>query len=216
MEFLNRIKSLSLKRWIWMVLGNVILAMGVTILKWSATGNDPYTGMNMSLAENVFGLTYGTFLILINCFVFLIELFLGRKYIGPGTFVNWFLIGIIVDFLYPQVVHFWGDLEGWPVRIAVAIVGVVITGFACSTYQTADAGISPYDSLPIIMNEKLKLPYFGCRIFFDGVCALVCFLTGGIVGVGMLMCVALVGPIVSFFDKVFSRRVILGEKKRKA
>ena len=102
MSFVSRLKELTPKRWAGMFLGNLILSLGVCILKWSGTGNDPYTGMNMALAA-VVGISYGTFLILINCFVFLIEFIWGRKYIGPGTLVNWFLIGIIVDFLYPWI-----------------------------------------------------------------------------------------------------------------
>ena len=194
-----------------MILGNVILALGVCILKWSGTGNDPYTGMNMALAD-VIGISYGTFLIIINCFVFIIEIIWGRKYIGPGTIVNWFLIGIIVDILYPPMLSLLGNAQGWPVRIAAALLGVIVISFACSVYQTSDAGISPYDSLSIIGNERLKIPYFLCRITTDGICALVCFLAGGVLGVGMLLCAFCLGPVISFFDRVFSRRVILGEK----
>ena len=113
MNLIERMKQLTLRRWIGMVAGNVILAIGICILKWSGTGNDPYTGMNMALAE-VLGLRYGIFLIIINCFVFLLELFFGRKYIGPGTLVNWFLIGPIVDGLYPLIRQwFFGVPSSW-------------------------------------------------------------------------------------------------------
>lgn len=213
---LERLKSLTIRRIVWMVVGNIILSVGVLILKWSGLGNDPYTGMVMSLAGNVFQLSYGVFLIIINCFVFLIQILFGRKYIGPGTFVNWFLIGLLVD-LYEFLIGFtgwdasrllnlFGDGGVWPVRIGLAIIGIVVISFACSTYQTADAGIAPYDALSLIISEKTKIPYFWCRMTTDGICALVCFLTGGIVGVGMLMCAFGLGPIISFFNRHFSEK----------
>lgn len=194
-----------------MFVGNLILAVGVCILKWSHTGNDPYTGMNMALGE-VIGVSYGTFLILINCFVFLVEIFWGRKFIGPGTLVNWFLLGPIVDFLYPWIIGTFGSADLLWQRLVLAVVGVIVISFACSVYQTSDAGISPYDSLAIIGEERLGIPYFWCRIVCDGICALVCFLAGGVVGIGMLFCAFGLGPIIAFFNKYFSGRIILGKK----
>lgn len=214
MILVQRMKELTLKRWIGMLVGNLILALGVSIMKLSQTGNDPYTGMNMSLAENVFHISYGTFLIILNCFVFLIEVIWGRKYIGPGTLVNWFLIGIIVDFIYPYMSDFFGPVEVLWQQLLVALLGVVVVSFACSFYQTSDAGIAPYDSLSIIGEERIKIKYFWCRIITDGVCALVCFLTGGVVGVGMLMCAFGLGPIISFFNKYVSVPVIYGKKEK--
>lgn len=213
MNLVERMKRLTPRRWIGMAAGNVILAIGVCILKWSGTGNDPYTGMNMALAA-VIGLRFGIFQILINCFVFLIELFFGRKYIGPGTIVNWFLIGPLVDWFYPVLRHwFFGVPSSWGQQLVLAALGVIVISFACSVYQTADAGISPYDSLAIIGEERTPIPYFWCRMFCDGVCALVCFLAHGVVGIGMLLCAFALGPVIAFFNRFFSVPVLLGRKK---
>ena len=212
MEFVNRVKELTARRWAGMLIGNLILAIGVCILKWSGTGIDPYTGMNMALAA-VFGISYGTFLIIMNCFVFLIEVIWGRKYIGPGTLVNWFLIGIIVDWLYPHIHMTFGSADMLWKQLLLAGLGVVVISFACSVYQTSDAGIAPYDALSIIGEERLHIPYFWCRIITDAVCALICFLANGVVGIGMLLCAVGLGPIISFFNKYVSVPVILGKKK---
>ena len=214
MNLIERMRQLSLRRWIGMVAGNVILALGICILKWSGTGNDPYTGMNMALAA-VLGLSYGAFLIIINCFVFLIEVFFGRKYIGPGTLVNWFLIGPIVDCFYP-VIHklFFGVPSSWGQQLFLAVVGVIVISFACSFYQTSDAGIAPYDSLAIIGNERMRIPYFWCRMFCDGLCALVCFLAHGVIGIGMLLCAFALGPVISIFNRFVSEPLLLGRKKK--
>lgn len=213
MKFINRFKDLTPKRWVGMLLGNLVLALGVCILKWSGTGNDPYTGMNMALAH-VLGISYGTFLIIINCFVFLVEVIWGRKYIGPGTLVNWFLIGIIVDALYPWIYETFGAADVLLEQLILAGIGVVVISFACSVYQTSDAGIAPYDSLSIIGEERLHIPYFWCRIMTDGICALVCFLAHGIVGIGMLLCAFGLGPIIAFFNKYVSVPLIIGKNKK--
>lgn len=64
-------------------------------------------------------------------------------------------------------------------------LGTLFTGFGCSLYQTPNVGTAPYDSLSIIIHKKFpQISYFWERIFTDAVCALICFLAGGIVGLG--------------------------------
>ena len=78
----------------------------------------------------------------------------------------------------------------------------------------SDAGVSPYDSVSIIMDEKIKkLPYFWARIFTDSLCTIVCFLTGGLLGLGTLVCAFGIGPLVTFYNKYISEPVILGKRK---
>lgn len=212
-NFLSRMKELTVRRWIGMVVGNFILALGISILKWSHTGNDPYSGMNMALAD-VVGVSYGTFLICLNCFIFLIEIIWGRKYIGPGTIVNWFLLGPVVDVVYPLIYNTFGAPSTLWQQLLLAVLGVVVISFACSVYQTSDAGISPYDSLAVIGEERTPVPYFWCRMFCDAVCALVCFLAHGVVGIGMLFCAFGLGPVIAFFNRYFSVPVLLGAGAR--
>lgn len=213
-NFITRMKELSPRRWAGMVMGNFILAIGISILKLSHTGNDPYSGMVMALAE-VIGVSYGICLIFLNCFIFVIEILLGRKYIGPGTIVNWLLLGPVVDVVYPLEYRIFGPPAAIGQQLLLSVIGVIVISFACSVYQTSDAGISPYDSMAVIAEDRTPVPYFWCRMFCDAVCALVCFLAGGVVGIGMLFCAFGLGPVIAFFNKYFSVPVLLGTKKEK-
>ena len=88
------------------------------------------------------------------------------------------------------------------------LAGTVVTGFGVSMYQTPNAGASPYDSLSIIMAKRIpKFTYFWHRIFTDAVCALVCFLAGGIVGLGTLVSALGLGPVIDFFNVHLTRRL---------
>ncbi len=50
-------------------------------------------------------------------------------------------------------------------------------------YQMPDEGVAPYDSLSLIMTERWpKIPYFWHRMSNDVLCALICYLTGGVDG----------------------------------
>ena len=83
---------------------------------------------------------------------------------------------------------------------------VLVTALGASLYQTADLGIAPYDYLSLGLRDYTPCPYFGCRIFTDALSALLCWLLGGLVGLGTLICAFCLGPFIQFFDRTFSRR----------
>ena len=101
----------------------------------------------------------------------------------------------------------WNVPEGFVPRLVIMVAGVLILSLSASLYQTADLGIAPYDSLSIIMRDRLPLPYFWCRIITDATCAAVCWLLGGIVGLGTLVCALGLGPFIHFFNKHISEKL---------
>ncbi|MCM1253107.1 MAG: hypothetical protein NC321_09820 [Clostridium sp.] len=200
-------KKIGWKRFIVMVIGNMFLGMGISIFKFAGLGNDPYSGMVMGLSD-VAGISYANFLIFINIFVFLLELVFGREFIGAGTIVNAFFLGYTTTFFYELWLHFFTLPTTLVMKILVMLIGTVVTGFGVSMYQTPNAGVSPYDSLSVIMAKRIpKISYFWHRIFTDAVCALICFLSGGIVGLGTLVSALGLGPVINFFNVHFTRRL---------
>ena len=186
--------------------------MGISLFKLSLMGNDPSSAMVMAIGDTV-GVDFAPALFAANCVWFISEIIFGRKYIGAGTFANWFGVGIISS-SFTKLFNSIFTLSGaFLPRLLVMLAGVIILSLACSMYQTADAGIAPYDALAIVLDEKLKkVPYFWCRIFVDGLSALIAFLFGGIVGLGTLVCALGLGPFISFFDRHVSRRLCGIEK----
>lgn len=206
-KIVGYLKKIGWKRFVVMTIGNVFLGMGISIFKFAGLGNDPYSGMVMGLSD-VVGISYANFLVLINIFVFLLELTFGREFIGAGTIVNALFLGYIMTFFYGLWLHFFALPETLVMKILVMLIGTVVTGFGVSMYQTPNAGISPYDSLSVIMAKRIpKISYFWHRIFTDAVCALVCFLSGGIVGLGTLVSALGLGPVIDFFNVHFTRKL---------
>lgn len=198
---------IKLKQFMWVIVGNVILGIGIGIFKYSGLGNDPFSAMCLSLFER-FHVSYAIFLIGLNCFFFIIQWWLGKMFIGIGTLVNWFLLGVVVqnaivilETNLPPMTNFWYQLIG-------VAFGVVVASFGLSLYQTARAGVAPFDSLALIFHERLNIPYFFARIFFDAICALVAFLAGGLIGIGTLACAFGFGPVINFFNKTVAEKLI--------
>lgn len=203
------------KRLIIMIIGNVFLGMGISIFKLSGLGNDPFSGMVMALAESS-GIAYASFLILLNLGLFLIQFITGRKFIGAGTFVNAIFLGYIVTFFHSTWLNLLGEPQLLWQQVVIVAIGVVVCSFGVSLYQTSEVGVAPYDSLSLIMRNKFPtISYFWHRMFTDALCALVCFLSGGIIGLGTLVSVFGLGPIIHFFDVHFTEK-LLAKKGPKA
>ncbi|MNO48504.1 hypothetical protein D3C76_388390 [compost metagenome] len=196
------------KRLIIMVIGNVFLGMGISIFKLSGMGNDPFSGMVMALAENI-GMTFANFLILLNLVLFVIEFITGRKFIGAGTFVNAILLGYIATFFHSTWLSLFGEPQLIWQQVVIVAIGVVVCSFGVSLYQSSDVGVAPYDSLSLVMRDNFpKVSYFWHRMFTDSLCALICFLAGGIIGLGTLVSALGLGPIVHFFNVNFTEKLL--------
>lgn len=195
------------------LLGNMLVGLGIAIFKFAALGNDPYTGMNMALAE-LFGIPFPTLQLGVNLLFFLLQFAFARRLIGFGTLFNALFIGSLVDFFYHCMVGALGQPGAFPVQLLVMLIGMLICSFGLSLYQCSDLGVSPYDAASLILDRKLShIPYFWCRIFTDGVCALICFFAGGIVGVGTLVTAFGFGPFIAAFNRVVSPMIKREPKK---
>lgn len=184
------------------LVGNLLVAVGIALFKQSVLGNDPFTGMNMALA-NVIGIRFPRLQLCVNLVLFFIQFIFERGLIGFGTVVNALLIGYLVDFFYGVFVPAFGLPTTLGMKLLIMAVGMVICCFGLSLYQTADLGVSPYDAASLILSHKHpRVPYFWCRIFTDGICVLICWLSGGIVGIGTLVTAFGFGPLISVFNGI--------------
>lgn len=204
MRLKSYFQKAGMKRICMSLAGNLLVGVGVAIFKVAALGNDPYNGMNMALSE-LLSLPYPTLQILVNILFFAIQLLAARELIGFGTVVNIFLIGYIVNFTYGLLIQILGSPGSFALQFIAMVIGMLICSLGLSLYQCSEMGTAPFDALALILDRKLpKLPYFWCRILCDGSCALICFLAGGIVGLGTLVSAFGFGPVIAFFNKTVS------------
>lgn len=201
-------KKVGLRRILIMLAGNVFLGIGIAVFKFSGMGNDPFSGMVMALSETVH-MEYPVFLMIVNVLIFIIEFAFGRHFIGAGTLVNAFLLGYVVDFFCKLIQSQLGEAELLWQRILAVCIGVIVTSFGVALYQTPDVGIAPYDSVSLIMTERWpKIPYFFHRMSNDVIAAFICYMAGGIIGLGTLLTAFCLGPFVHFFTEHFAKKLV--------
>ncbi len=186
------------------LIGNLFIALGIALFKQSVLGNDPYTGMNMALAE-LLGVPFSLLQLGVNLLFFALQFRFERRLIGFGTLVNALFIGSLIDFFYALSLSLFGLPASMAAKLCVMAVGMVICSFGLSLYQSADLGVSPYDAAALILDRRLRrVPYFWCRIFTDGLCALICWRSGGIIGIGTLVTAFGFGPVIALFNRLLA------------
>lgn len=205
-------KNINIKKIVGVLLGNLILGIGVALLRISGMGNDPYSACNMAISD-AFGFGLGTYQLAVNLVIFIIQLIWGRKYIGFGTVINLFLLGYIVQFSLKGWEVIIGDGSGFSFfqQIIVMIIALVILSFGLSMYQVANMGVSPYDYLALGMADRFKPPYFVDRIITDAGCVLIIIISvlAGLLtwkdshlGIATVICAFCLGPLVGVFTKL--------------
>lgn len=204
----NYLKKTGVGRIGIMIIGNVIIGLGISVFKLSGLGNDPYSGMVMAMGA-LLNMPYANFQVLLNIALLMIEIFAGRKYIGAGTIVNALFLGYFSTFFNFMLAHTVNAPEKMWQRVIVVCLGVIICSLGLSLYQTADVGVAPYDSLPMILADRCpRIPYFCFRISLDALFALICYLAGGIVGLGTLVSAFGLGYFIKFFNEQLSFRLV--------
>lgn len=196
-----------------MTVGGVVLcALAVGFFKCSLFGVDPFQCLAQGSWGRFFGgMSYGSYYTILCLIMLAADLFLDRHYIGIATFINLFLTGYIADFSQAAINRLLPS-PSLVVRVALLLIGVVVMCFAASLYMTSDLGVSVYDALPIIISNRSGKPFRFCRIGSDLICVIVGTLCGLLPGLGTLVTAFFMGPMIEFFNNVFSRPLLYGKR----
>ena len=193
-------KNLSnyIKRLLILVVGLTIAHLGVTLFLLSNLGSDPFNVLIQGIAH-LLPLSHGTCHQII-CFLILgILLFTALSYIKAGTFVCMFLGGPIIDFFTFLLKNFINADSSMVLRFVSLILGCFILAFGMTIVIKSDSGTGPNDLVAIVISDKTKKPFGIMRIIVDVCFVAAGFFMGGVVGIGTIICAALVGPVAGIF-----------------
>lgn len=194
------------------VLGNLIIGVSVAGLAYSLMGNDPFTAMNMAISDGL-GVGLGTYQLIINCLLFLIQFIWGRSYIGFGSVINMCFAGYVIEFTGYGLHMLLGAPEQYifVVRFIMMLVSLANVSFGVSMYQTASLGVAPYDFIALDLTERFQTKYFIVRVGTDVSCVLVILiavLSGFIawnnshLGIGTICVAFFLGPLINAFNAI--------------
>ena len=214
----EKAKGVTGMRAAFMLLGILLIGICVTCYRLSEFGVDPFSGMNLGISGFI-GWSFGNWQLVANILILVVVFFTVRHLIGPGTVINMVGVGYTADFLCWVVLDVLKVEMTLPLRILALCLGTLFVSLGVALYMIADMGLSPYDSVALIIEKltKGKVPFQFARVASDITVIVIgvafCLAAGNnvwlIVGIGTIANALLNGPLIQFFRKRIEKVVDL-------
>jgi uncharacterized membrane protein YczE len=183
------------RRILQLLLGLALLGLATWLLVRARLGLTPWVvlhqGLALQLGVSLGAATIGVGLLLLLAWIPL------RERPGIGTVANVLLVGLAVDATLAVV----PAVESLAIRIAFAVVGVVLMPLSIAVYIGVRLGPGPRDGLMTALVRRTGRSIRLVRTCIEVVVALAGFLLGGTVGLVTIILVLVIGPLTQFFVK---------------
>lgn len=231
-DFFYHLTHFTAKQFFMMIIGNLILALGLAMFTNAALGNHTFHTMVYALSGLIRGdaSLYGTLYWIINIILFIIVMFLDRKYIGLGSIVNMLLLGYVITFFsnllakigldYRTVDTYLIEFLGLKSigQLVFEFLATVFLSLGISVYVAGGLGSAPYDALPLIMQKHGIKNFAVARVICDLTCCLITLLfqllmgfgsapVESRIGLGSIVTAFCTGPFVRFFHHNFIKKI---------
>ena len=171
------------------VAGLFCFALGIALFFHSQLGTGPWDVLHGGLSK-ISGLPVGLIINIIGLLV--LPLWIPLKVrIGLGTVLNALLIGVFLDIVKPRM-H---DASAPWLQLSLAIVGVLIIGIGSGLYIGAGLGAGPRDGIMVGLS-RLGMSVRAARTLVEAVTLLIGWLLGGKIGLGTIIFLMGIGPVV--------------------
>ena len=182
-----------------LVVGLYLFGLGIAFQIRAGIGLAPWDVFGRGLA-NITGMSFGLATVLASAMILLLWIPL-RQMPGLGTVFNALLIGPFVDLS----LKFVPDASSWGIvsQVLWYLLGMSIIALGTGVYIGARLGPGPRDGLMTGSVKKFNKPVWIVRTVLEGGATLIGIALGGPVGIGTLMFVLGIGPLVQVSMRAF-------------
>jgi uncharacterized membrane protein YczE len=182
-------------QWAFFMIGLFIMSFGLVLMIKADIGSAPWDVLHIGLYSN-FGLTIGTWSIIIGFIVLGTASLLSKSWPQFGAFLNMVLVGIFID-LY-LLLPFLTTPDSLIGKIFMLFAGIVVIAYGMGIYIAADCGIGPRDSLMIVLMEKTGIKVQWIRLSMEIVVLFFGWLLDGPIFLGTIIFCFTIGSVVGF------------------
>jgi uncharacterized membrane protein YczE len=185
------------------VLGLAFFGIGIAFFFASTLGTAPWDVLHGGLAR-ITGLPTGVIINLVGIGILPLWIPLKER-VGLGTVLNTLEIGVVVDLVKPLL----PQPQNIVVKVVFALIGLVVIAVGSGLYIGSGLGTGPRDGLMMGL-KRLGLSVRMARTLIEVVTLSLGFMLGGKVGVGTLLFLLGIGPLVQITLKQFSLPALSG------
>lgn len=186
------------------LIGILMLGIGAALLRYANLGSDPFNTMLFAIS-GYFSISFTATFILISAALLVLLLVVQRSLLGVASLVILFGLGPVVECTLALLS---GLPQTLPFRVVMMVLGLLTIGVGCAFCLQTNMGVAPYDGMAPVLEKRLSLPFFLCRIITDSLCVAIGMLLGGRPGIGTLLVAFCLGPVIDFFLRHLARPLL--------
>lgn len=197
-------------KYLFYVLGLVLLSMGIALMILSKLGTSPFDALLVGLAVNV-GLTVGSWEVIVAAILIGCNALLKRQRPEMLGLVTAIIVGIGIDSWLFVLSGSITPIEYYSQTLYFGI-GLLVMGIGTAMYLHTNFAPIPVDHLTLILKELTNTNLFVSRTIIYVVFLMLAVLFSGPIGIGTVLTVCLGGLILNAFMPVTARtldRVLL-------
>lgn len=185
---------------VFLVIGLVIFGLGEALLVAAGVGVSPWTVFAQGVTHVTgWSLGFATFAISVCVLLLWIPL---KQSPGIGTILNAVIISLVLEYLLPYL----PTSEILAVNVAMAVAGVVVTGFGGAIYLVANLGPGPRDGLMTGLQAVTGRPIALVRTCLEIAVVVIGWLLGGTLGLGTVVFALGIGPSMAIGMRLLQLR----------
>ncbi|MFC0473618.1 YitT family protein [Halalkalibacter kiskunsagensis] len=204
----ERNKRVDLIRWGTFTIGLMVMSLGIALMIRAELGGAPWDVLHIGLTIQ-FGLTVGTWSILMGAIILGITALLMKSFPQLGAFLNMVIVGVFID-LFLWILP---SPDSIMLKFIMLLVGIVIIGYGIGIYIAPGCGAGPRDSLMLALQIKTGWKVQYVRVLMEIVVLAAGWFMGGTVFIGTLLFCFGIGSVVGvtlpqcqrYFDSILKR-----------
>jgi len=182
-----------------MLFGNFLIAIGVVFNLRANIGYSPWEVLHTGMARTI-GITIGQSGIIVGVIVVTLVTILGEK-LGIGSIIAMTVTALFIDgVLATNIIPLAPNLT---ISFVMLFTGYIIVATGTYFYMRSALGAGPRDSLMVVLIRRTKLQVGVCRCIVELLVTVIGWSLGGMVGIGTVIAVIALGPIIQLAFKVF-------------
>ncbi|MDN6195736.1 MAG: hypothetical protein L0I93_04525 [Atopostipes suicloacalis] len=195
-------RKITIKNILISTLGTFFVSTGIASLVNGSYGADTISTFLLG-ALNYIDLPFWLASMSFNVIILLLTFFVERGQLGVGSFINGIGIGVMLRFLNPLMSSLAANYSLY--SIFAAFIGPIFIGIGGAVYISSGLGAAALEALTNLIDNRTSLTIKTIRMLLDGTLVLTGFLLGAPIGIGTILGVILIGPVLELTLKTIHR-----------
>jgi len=186
-----------MKRTIFYVFGNILIAFGVSLQIFSEFGTGTWDAWFVGLSQTI-GLSTGSWVFIIGAFLLFLNKYLSKGKLDITAFLTILLVGYFIDFFMDNFFE-GGITSSFFLQFPIFLLGMVTMSFGIGVYLQADFATNPVDTFMMNIHRKFGFSIRVSALISEAIACFFAFLFHGPIFVGTILNVLFLGLLIQFF-----------------